>query len=104
MGDNPDPPEVDLSCIQEEHAVNALIRLTKKFNGKTFNGFFCRLTISVQKYVASFLWRPMFMDTSYMLLITNVKSKNHTVAWIICQENYYYNRNCLLVFFLLICL
>lgn len=34
MGDHPHPTEVDLSCIHEEHAVNALIRLTKKFNGE----------------------------------------------------------------------
>lgn len=34
MGDLPKPPEVDLSLIQEEHAVNALIRLTKEFDGE----------------------------------------------------------------------
>ncbi|XP_061188405.1 nucleoside hydrolase-like [Saccostrea echinata] len=34
MGDHPNPPEVDMSCIQAEHAVNALIRLTKLYKGQ----------------------------------------------------------------------
>ena len=46
MGDCPDEEEVDMGLIQEEHAVNALIRLVNQHKG----------TLSAPYYVHSFFY------------------------------------------------
>ena len=37
LGDLRNEIEVDISCIQEEHAVTALLRLSKKYPGTTLS-------------------------------------------------------------------
>ncbi|WAR05360.1 RIHA-like protein [Mya arenaria] len=74
LGDVPDPEAPDKSLIQSEHAVNALIRLSKKYKGKG------NITVAAE---FNFYFDP---EAAYVVL-NQLKAPITIVTWETCMEH-----------------